>query len=270
MNTIFLFIGFLKFPLFLKRFSFDINFIRGEEWVFLQQFLESHNRLESLHIHIREKPSNKSHYSHRNIYLQNLLRSLKNQSFLRDLTLETSFCSLESFSIGLSHLPVMKNQLHTFKFRAIDDTVTSQKMPHKRINGVCEFIKNQKKSLRRLQIAIPFVFEDKIVTKIACAISKLTQLKILDLQIQDINTKKTEGIQRYFDEKIQKDYLSINSAEDQAWKPTLAQYMPRLKNLEDFLFRIGLSDLYKKEDHQWFLDLIKALSSLKRLRTVFI
>ena len=241
-----------------------INFIKDPDWALLRQFLSSQDNLEALSLTVRDAPAAKSQYLHHNSYLENLIKCLKNKAFLISLELKSNYWSLETLSKVLSHLK-MKNQLQTFKFAGADDTITSAAKPCKRIEGLCDFIKNQRKSLKALQILLPLIFEECIVIYLADAFSKITQLRELYLSLN-----YSSNVKNYFETQLQSnipDTSRIRLKRSKKWSPNLKKYLKRLQNLENFTFNF---DIFHSDSKRWFFDALTAFPSLLKLKKVVI
>jgi len=266
-GSINIFKGFLQLPL-LKKFSLTIIFITDKEWGLLQQFLQRQNRLRSLKIHVIDNPPTKAHYLQQNLALQNTIKCLENKPLLKSLALESSFWSLEALSEGLSHLK-MKNQFLALRLKASDDLITSDTKPWERSEGLCTFIQNQKRSLKILCLILPFAFDDKIITYITKASSKLTQLRDLDLSF-NLDYFKEAFFMKYFGRTLQKETSWQESKQliiPKKWSPTLAKYLKRLGHLENFTLSSRLLGSDSK-DVQWFVDVIQILPSLEKLQNL--
>jgi len=262
----YLFKGFLKLP-FLKKFSLHINFMKNNDWVLLQQFVKDQKNLESFGLTITNQPGTRPRYLQQNAYLEGLIKCLEGKHLLKSLEFRSGYWSLEAISKGLAHLN-MVNQLQTLKFEGSDDTVTSDQKPWKRVEGLCNFIKNQKESLEKLWVFLPFVLEDNPVTHIAEAISKLTQLKELQFSVNSCFLRGLGHFVQYFENTLQystaeKSKKSIKVSK--TWNPSLGKYLKKLENLEEFILRF---DIVHKKSPTWFVDVMTALPSLEKLRHV--
>ena len=58
--------------------------------------------------------------------------------------------------------------------------------------------------------------------------------------------------------------------QSKTWKPHFANYLKRLKNLEKFLLTFDMQFVKAENPYEWYLDTMKVLPSLKRLREVYI
>jgi len=187
--------GFLQLPL-LRKFSLKIPFIRNEEWALLEQFLQGQNKLESLRIWVTHGPSTKARYLQQNEKIEKIIACLENKKLLKSLDLRSAFWSLEALSKGLGRL-TMVNQLQSLKLKGSDDTVTSQTKSRKRVEELCNFIKNQKESLKVLNLYLPLVLEDNIVVHIAGAISQLVEIRELYLSFNACTLEKVHQLVQY-------------------------------------------------------------------------
>jgi len=269
MGTSYIFRGFLKLPL-LKKFSLNISFIKNQDWDLLQQFLTHQNNLESLQLSTNLEPCTSARFIQQNKYLESTIQCLENKTLLKCLKIRSTYWSLEALSNGLSHLTKMTNQFHTLELEASDETITSQTKPWKRIDGLCQFIKNQSESLKTLRVYLPLVLDDNVVVHVAEAISKMLNLRELSLSLNSCSLIENEELIDYFELTLQSE-ISVKSRNklkrSKTWNPSVAKYLKRLQNLEDFTLNF---DVANDDSMRWFLDIMKALPSLERLRSVFI
>ena len=268
-GSTYLFKGFLQLPL-LKKFSLHISFIKNEEWIFLKQFLEIQDNLESFSIWIKRESGSRSRYLEQNVYFEESIKCLENKRLLRSLDLRSDFWSLETLSKALAQLP-LADQLRTLRLEGSDDTVTSQQKLWKRVEGLCKFIKNQKGSLRKLYVSLPFALEDNVVTHIGEAISKLTELRKLDIELNFALKEKMNSFTAFFANTLQENVSSEPRKKlsiPKIWNPNLAKYLKRLHNLEDFTLIFDVLSPYEKNSVKWFVDAMNVLPSLEKLRRV--
>lgn len=271
-ETTYLFKGFLHFPL-LRRFSLRIPSIKEEDWALFEMFMRSQNNLESFSPSIRCQPPTFGWYQIQNFHLGNMIRDFENKPHLKSLQLRSAFWSLGTISKALCSL-TMINQLEELKLEASDETTISQEKPWKRLEGLCNFIKNQKGSLKKLSVILPCVLEDNVLTHLAEAISKLTNLQELHLSVNaDLSpTSNTRRLMAYFENTLQyypspKDQKKM--AISKMWNPTLAKYFKRLRNLEDSSLEFENHNFKgQKHETKWLVDVMKMLPSLERLRRV--
>jgi len=265
-----IFKGFLKLPL-LKKFSFRISFIKKKEWPILEQFLKNQRNLEILSLSVRSGASNKANYFHQNACIENIIKDLVNKPRIKSLQFRSDFWSIETFSKGFAHLTNMRNQLESFRFGASDEIITSEAKHWKRVEGLCNFIKNQKDSLKRLSIFLPLALEANIVNHISEAISKLTALRDFHFSVNPCILHDLNTIAKYFTNTLQHNVPAKTKKrliESATWNPSLAKNLKKLKNLETFSLTFNMRDLSEKDPYRWFLDILKALPSLERLRRV--
>jgi len=269
-GTGFMFKGLLELPL-LRNFSLDIVFIKNDEWEILKNFVKRQDKLESLEIILSCHTSSKARYLQQNELLTSLIKELENKNFLRSLSLKSNGWSLEALSKGLSHLTsTMVNQLHSFSFKGSDDTIFSQEKLWQRIEGLYSFIKKQKRSLRNLEVDLSCALENNVTTFIAEAISTLTRLRKLDFTVNPRSASGMNYVVDYFEKDLQE-----KEAEDSIQKlkrsekfnPHLARNFSKLENLEDFSLRF---DVFSSEFGLWFVDLLKVLPNLEKLREISI
>jgi len=165
----------------------------------------------------------------------------------------------------------MQNQLETLRLEASDDTITSDQRSWKRVEGLCNFIENQRDSLKTLQIWVPLVLEENIINHIGKAISNLYNLKDLYLSINSSYIIQHEFFLDYFEETLQEEIPTRDQKSlkiSNTWNPSLAKYIKRLENLEKFKLSFDLRQKSPNEETQWLIDIMRVLSSLERLRSI--
>jgi len=262
-----IFQGFLKLPL-LKSFTLVITFLSKSDWALFEQFLTCQNNLESLSLTLMSGPCVRECYLQQGASVERIIKGLSNKNLLRSLELDLVFCSLEAISKGLGSLKMI-NQFHTLKLQAIDDTVTSQTKGWKRVEGLCKFIKNQKDSLKTLEISLPIAFEENVVTKIGEAFSKLTQLRKLHFLFNSYSCIEVDNLVEYVEYNLQHGVPPKSRKEiamPANWNPSLAKYLKRLGNLEDLSLKFFIVD---SDSSHWLVDVMKILPGLDKLRKVF-
>ena len=269
LGTAFLFRGFLCLPL-LKTFSLNINFIKSDDWMLLEQFLRNQNNLESLCLSVTQEYFNRQRYLCQNDHLEKIIKGLQNKPFLRSLDLVSHFWPLEALSKGLSHLN-FTNQLSIFRFGGFDDTITSAEKVWKRVEGLCKFIKSQKDSLKEVKMAVTLALEENLVIHLAEAISKIIHLKDLTLHLNLAFGYTTNTLIPHFERTLH-DQWTLEPVKrfviPEKWNPNLAKYMKKLHNLETLAFNFAIIHPKKKDAAKWFVEAIKALPSLEKLRKI--
>lgn len=266
-GTKYFFKGFLHLPL-LKKFSLYINFIQPTNWSKLEKFLQKQNNLDLLSLHVTRELPITSDYLSQNRYLEKIIKDLENKPKLKSLDLRSRFWSLEALSKGFSHL-TMTNQLHTLKFEGSDETITSDEKLWKRVEGLCKFMKNQKESLRKLEINLPLALDDKLVTHVAEAASKLTELTDLQIKINSSSGYVKQVLIPYFEETFQT-WVTFHKKlpSYEKWNPNLAKYLKKFQKLENFTLHFGVLNPRERFSAKWFGEVMKALPSLERLKTI--
>lgn len=78
------------------------------------------------------------------------------------------------------------NQLLELRIHVFDKSKVSPLPPSKRVEGLCEFIRKQKDTLRLLDIRVQFVFDDDIGNILAKTIVELECLKVLNFGINSV------------------------------------------------------------------------------------
>jgi len=197
---------------------------------------------------------------------------------LKSLKLRSPFWTLETLSKGLAHL-TQSDQLQSLKFEASDESVlTLEKKPWKRIEGLCNFIKNQKDSLRKLHAYIPLALEENTILHITEAVSKLNELKKFEFRLNECDTCGPVILKSYFQDTLQKEIPESLRNEFQpikSWNPSITKPLMKLQNLNEFIFKFQIpSQSYLKQNQKnqpnWFLDVMRALQGLKKLNKISI
>jgi len=269
-----IFRGFLQLPM-LRKFSLKISSIKSNEWELLEKFLNNQRNLESLSLQISNYPSTRVHHIIQSDHLQCIILGFENKPLLKSLKLKSCFWSLRTLSMGLGCLSKM-NQFESLKFEASDETIISaEKNSLKRIEGLCQFIKNQKDSLKKLQASISLVLDENVVVNIADAVSKLTQLRKFDLKLNSNNTYGVASLMRLFESNLQRDIpekFKKRFSEVKTWDLGIARSIGKLENLEEFEFEFKVPpvSIVNVKQPLWFLDVMRALQGLRKLRKIAI
>lgn len=253
----------------LKILSLEMRFIKNVDWILFQEFLKKQENLETLSLQIHEMSSAKQQYLQQNAYLTDAIKELANKKHLKSLSLKSKVWSLEALSKGLAHLK-MKNQLHSLILGGTDDTITSEEKPWKRVEGLCNFIRNQKDSLRTLEIFLPSISEENPATHIADSISNLKNLRKLNLSTHyglchDFQRLFADSQGMLETENTTKSQIKLKASKN--WNPSLAKYFKRLKSLEEFRLEFSIPN---SDSTSWYVDLMKSLLNLKCLRKIYI
>jgi len=153
------------------------------------------------------------------------------------------------------------------KFEGIDDNITSQTKSEIRVEGLCNFIKNQKESLKVVKISLPLVLEESVVAHIGEAISELTQLRSLSLTFNNLFSQEKawiECVQIFLQDGIPGE-SKMKLRESTEWNPNLKNYFLRLENLENLEIQF---EVFNKESTRWFVDIVEALPSIGRIKSL--
>lgn len=189
----YIFKGLRNFCLF-SHLSLHIGFIHNHEELLLIEFLTRQSRLVSFHLSLDTRLS-----SRYNNTIEAICRCLNSMKRLKHLYLYSQAWQLKSLSAGLSQLEMI-NQLEKLDVTTYDNILTTSSTPESRVEGLCEFIKRQKFSLRTLQIRIEAVKDDIIVDSIIKAIAEAEGLTKLALNMNTgfINYEEIEEFVRGF------------------------------------------------------------------------
>jgi len=271
MGTNYIFRGLLELPL-LKKFSLYISFLKDSDWALLQEFLKAQDNLQSFGLIISFSPPTRTHYLKQNAFLEETIQCLNNKPLLTSLELESRYWSLEVLSKGLSHLK-MDNQLKMLSLEASDETITSERKLWKRIEGLCKFIKNQKESLEELHVLLPMALDGELLTHISKAISKLGNLRELEIEMNFLFDYGRRDMITYFQNTLQAE-IPLEQRKQlvipDKWKINVAKYFKRLHNLESLTFWIVPFNPEKKDLLKWFVEIVKVLPSLERLKFLLV
>jgi len=253
-----IFEGLLKLPL-LKEFSLSITCLKNDQWPTLKKFLKKQKNLESLTLSDNRFSLSKEDFRKENSHLKSIVKDLVNKPLLKSLYLKSSVWSLKVLSEGLAGLP-MTNQLQSFGFKGSDVSLLKSENLQERLEGLCDFIRNQKGSLEHLEVELPYIFDVKVVNTIAQALSELLCLKRFVLSwnfegsLEQIQNTVSEG-------KIPSDKLGV------LWRPGIKLAIPilRLENLEEFSLYF-YNEPKDSTSMTWLVELMRIFPDLKRLR----
>jgi len=263
----YIFKAFSNLPL-LKKFTLYINFIKNQEWHILRSFLKKQGNLESLKIKVKGKVSSQIDYME-NKHLQEIIEDLDQKPYLKSLKIASNFWTLETLSKGFARLR-MRNQLQKLYIQASDEIITCKKKTLQRVQGLCNFIKNQKESLQILSVFLPFAFDQNTVEYIFEAISRLVQLRKLAFYLNHFFFREdsVEEIIEYFAQ-------TLNQIQEfevlETWNLNLGKYLKRLQNLEYLVINFNSSSSgYSRYSRSFesVVDALKVLSSLEKLQSV--
>lgn len=138
------------------------------------------------------------------------------------------------------------------------------------MQGLCNFIKNQKESLQILSVFLPFAFDQNTVEYIFEAISRLVQLRKLAFYLNHFFFREdsVEEIIEYFAQ-------TLNQIQEfevlETWNLNLGKYLKRLQNLEYLVINFNSSSSgYSRYSRSFesVVDALKVLSSLEKLQSV--
>ena len=267
-GTKYVFEGLKHLPL-LKKFSLTINFLRDKEWDLLENFLEGQVNLECLSLTIKADYFIKHRFLRQNAALEKIMQDLNNKPKLKIIELRSPYWSLQSLSNGLAHVVKLTNQIQTFEFQGSDDIIDSEERVWKRVQGLCQFIKNQKKSLQEVSLELGIALEDNLVNHIMEALSKLVNLRNLHLDINSGFIHAGGIFISYFKMAHSNKSKSVPAEKNptpEIWSPSLAKYLKKLHSLENLKLSLGIINPNKQDSGKWIVEAIKALPSLERLK----
>jgi len=269
MGTSFLFLGFLKLPL-LKSFSLRIPFITREEWIFLRKFIKKQVNLESLTLIISSERGLARNYHEQNREITRTIHALEGAKKLKDLYLSSSFWSIEALSEGLKNL-TMKNQLTSLKIEAFDDTMTSKKPVLERVEGLCQFIKQQKDSLHVLFVRLPHVLKQTLINHLGEAIGELTELRELVISMNLAFVYGMDFYTMYFEETLKAEapwVVDDKMNPPKHWNINLAKHLGKLGKLEKFSIHFDVISEENANCLKWFIDILRVLSTMHQMKRV--
>jgi len=268
LGTKFIFEGLLKLPL-LSSFSLRIPFLSSEDMRLLRKFFRKQKDLISISLILTVERTLRRNYLEQNQELTKVIHTFQNTK-LQNLYLASSFWSLEALSDGLKELN-MPNQLKSLKLEGFDDILTSTKTCQERIEGMCNFIKQQKGSLRVLFVRLPHVLQQTLVNYICDAISKLEELRELIFSMNLAFLYGMDFYGMYFEETLKpfspwevREKLKV----PKNWNINLAKSLRKLEKLEKFSLSFDIVTEANASSLKWLLDTFRVLSTLQRLRRV--
>ena len=255
----------------LKSFTFLIDRLEMEEWELLTIFLQTQEELETFRFFIHDHNHTKEEYLQQSQCLEDLIKAFDNRKALKNLDLQSDYWPLEGLSNALKHLNI-PNQLRSLKLRASDDTINAAgKSQRARVEGLCEFLRSQKKSLKEMHIKLALVLEANVVNYVMEAVSELTELKSLCLQVNKGLRGKLPGLIYFYEGVLQVGTQAKKKLKrSKTWNPNVAKVLMNLRNLEDLQINFDGEDPKDTEAIEWFLAIMKIIPSLERLRTLTI
>ena len=275
-----LFKGLAHLPL-LQKFSLEISSLKNEDWTLLREFLQNQHQLKSFSLAMLRQSSE--------LYLENIITDLKNKPLLKSLKLKSPFWPLETLSKSLAQVG-SSIQLRNLTLEASDESIiTSEKRPWKRVEGLCSFFQSQKNSLKKLALYVPCADDENTVIHLCEGVATLTQLQKFDFQVNSNEKESAIGLKNHFEYFIEqrdnssysyyqrdnKEKKKIQFPEPKTWNLGIARFLRRLEDLEEFEFKFRIPDLGFAKPKlnlrlDWFLDILRALQSLRRLRVIAI
>jgi len=266
-GTVYIFKGLLELPS-LDSFSLDLEFLKGEDWSLLGEFLRYQKDLQAFSLRVQDRRGNRERYLQQNEHLENTLRALEGNLALKSLNIRSCFWSLEALSRGLRPL-TMTNQLQSFEFEGSDDIVTSSHTNLERVGGICEFIKKHKETLREVVIMLPCEIKPSIVGHVMEAVSEVKELRKFMLHMNCNFFNGASEIREYFEDTIQegiapekrKKILKLKN-----WNPSIAKNLKKLQRLQEVGVFFDVLEKESQNQGKWFLDLVRALPEIKSLR----
>ena len=159
-GTKYFFEGLLEIPSQLSLISLKIPFIKKGEWSLLERVFERQGGLKTINLDISGFRRTKRGYLEENKCFEEYLgRFLSKKPKLQYLYLRSKILTIETLSESLKNVKEFQGQLRLFSVGLFDDNMTTKKTPFERTQGLCDFIKSQKDSLRDLYIEIPFILD---------------------------------------------------------------------------------------------------------------
>jgi len=241
----------------LRKFSLSISSLKEEDWRELKKFLQKQKGLESFCLKLVRPPFDQMNDPKYNSHLQGMVQDLQSQS-LKYLELKSTYWSPYAYAEGLKSL-AMKNQLVTFKMEArvnIDPRKT-----RRQVEGLCNFLVEQKGSLQNLQLSLDKVPEYTSFDQIFSTISKLVQLRDLEFSIRKC--------QENFTTEEMREILPIKSLKKMEFD---FAFLSHLENLENYSFSFDEDEqpFYLEEDNfppqdlSWIVQMLRNLGDLRK------
>lgn len=266
LGTTFIFQGLLELPS-LSYFRMKIPFLKEEEWSLLKQFLAKQPDLTDLRINICQPRSTKAGYLQQNRHLENFWQFLENKPKIQCLGVKSKAWALESLSKGLK--PAILPQLKILKLKCLDDVLTSSSPADKRIEGLCDFIRNHKTTLYHITINMIFALEIDVIKKLGEAIAEVSHLRELKIYMNSSANSSLEDTTDYFDQILQKELSNKVQKKLKLAKncnPSLSTMLRGLTKLEELNLNFGIVENANEKSMKWFLDIFNVLPTLQALK----
>jgi len=264
-GTNYFFEGFLELPL-LDRFRLDISSIKVSEWENFFKFLQKQSRLVVFMLKIKKERSCHATYLTQEKYLQRFGQYLADKPRLKYLYLNLNYTSLKTISKVLQQSN-LSGQISLLDIEAFDDTITGTASSE----GLCEFLMNQKNSLKSLNLKIKFIVNSEAMTHICSTISELKHLEELSLQVNFIY----EHEKKKYIQFLEKTCLTKNPIifrprvkNYQTWYSQLSKTLKKLPHLNKLNLQIGRLTAFDDKFTKEFLSIIHVLAMIKSLRVL--
>jgi len=265
----FLYKALLRLPL-LSRFGLIMSTLLEEEAQLLLKFLERQTNLTSLMlnndwIHVDEKS-----YRIQEDLIRNLGKYLARNKSLKDLSLLFGGSSMASLSASLRELGASwKNQMRALTLGFYDNTVSGSET----VQGLCGFLENQGESLKSLFLEFNFIVNADALSAICQRITKLKQLRSLELYINEIGEPLKKTYIGFFKDTLkEKSPLALrpNVKGYKTWLVELARMLPKMENLEVLKLKVGRLTIFDEKFVREYLKVVESLRKIERLRNLSI
>jgi hypothetical protein len=163
----------------------------------------------------------------------------------------------------------MKNQLRILNIEAFDISLTDITAGL----GLCKFIENQQGSLRQLSLQLHFIVNPYIMNNICKSISKLRELKCLELYVNFLYEEEKMDYGRFFEETLRVTHpikLLPRVQSHQTWYSQLAKMVQKGPDLSRFDVCIGRLTAFDDKFVKEFTAIVKNLTFMKLLRSMIL
>lgn len=262
-GTIFFFKAFFELSQ-LNLFSLGIPFINPEEWLLLEKFINSQEKLTSFELNLSQARSSVDGYNAQNQALEKFIASLDLRTNLKSLELNSKFASLQTISNGLNQMKT-QNKIQTLRIEAFDNQYSALDL-----QGFYDFMQRNSSTLSKLELNLPYIMNVEAIEKMLERISTLKKVSSLTLQFNSDRLNSLKNFIKYLYGTIHMKKTTLEESYfyyKKNFRPNLIGYFREMPELEEVTMSIGgLEKVKNKEGKKWFVDIFKQLKELKILK----
>jgi len=265
-----LFEGMLNLPQ-LRLFSLNTWTLEDPEWKLFGRFLTQQKDLESLSLTLNNVYESTDEYKAQNKAIEGFGNCLRGKNKLESICLSLRYNSIESVSKLLAATK-LKNQVKNLKIVAFDDIVTTSTPLNQHIEGLCNFIEDQKGCLEDFTLHLPYVHTSngEMLHQLAKALTPAKALTSLCLKVnQEEDEFALTDLYEFMPEGAFTENQTRNpKADDEIWPRYFSKTLANLPLLEDLTLQIDLFQQYSNDfakEYGRMMAILPGLLSLKYL-----